>query len=124
MARSELLLRRSLARAWRAGPSQLGCRAGLAGSDREFPRFTARSGTQRATSVGSPVRQADGPNGESSGYIFIATPTVPSGSFRRRADVLRIWLRGSPRADAPSSAGAGHASFNYPQIEDYPSNSG
>jgi hypothetical protein len=37
-----------LACAWRAGPSQLGCRAGLAGSDHEFPLFTARSGTQRA----------------------------------------------------------------------------
>jgi hypothetical protein len=44
----DLLLRRSLACAWRACPPQLGCRVGLAASDREFPRFTARSGTQRA----------------------------------------------------------------------------
>ena len=42
------LLRRSSARAWRAGPSQLWRRVSLAGSDRESPRFTARSGTQRA----------------------------------------------------------------------------
>ena len=42
------MLRRLSACAWRAGPSQLGCRVGHAGSDREFPRFTARSGTQRA----------------------------------------------------------------------------
>jgi hypothetical protein len=45
---SDPLLRRSLDCAWRAGPSQLGCRVGPAGSDREFPGFTARSGTHRA----------------------------------------------------------------------------
>ena len=39
---------RSSARTRRAGPSQLGCCVGLAGIDREFPRFTVRSGTQRA----------------------------------------------------------------------------
>ena len=33
---------------WRAGPSQLRCRVGLGGSDRDVPRFTARSRTQRA----------------------------------------------------------------------------
>ena len=42
--------RRSSARTRRAGPSQLGCRVGFAGSDREFPRLTVRSGTQRARS--------------------------------------------------------------------------
>jgi hypothetical protein len=42
------LLRRSSACAWGAGPSQLSWHVGVAGSDREFPRFTARSGTQRA----------------------------------------------------------------------------
>jgi len=35
----ERLLRRSLACAWRVTPSQLGCRVGLAGSDRDFPRL-------------------------------------------------------------------------------------
>ena len=44
----DLLLRRSSARIRRAGPSQLGCHVGLAGVDRRFPRFTVRSGTQRA----------------------------------------------------------------------------
>jgi bifunctional DNase/RNase len=33
----DLLLRRSSARTRRAGPSQLGCHVGFAGSDREFP---------------------------------------------------------------------------------------
>jgi len=42
------LLIRSSARTWRAGLSQLGCRLGLAGSDREVPRFTVLPGTQRA----------------------------------------------------------------------------
>jgi hypothetical protein len=32
----------------RIGPSQLGCGVGFAVSDREFPRFAVRSGTQRA----------------------------------------------------------------------------
>ncbi len=41
------LFGRALACAWRAGPSQLGCRVGLAGSDREFPPVYCRSGTQR-----------------------------------------------------------------------------
>ena len=55
MARSELLLRRSLACAWRAGPSQLGRRAGLAGSDREFPRFAPpdRARNRHALTSGS-----------------------------------------------------------------------
>ena len=44
----DLLLRRSWARTWRAGPSHLGYRAGLAGSNREFPRVTVGSGTKRA----------------------------------------------------------------------------
>lgn len=41
------LLRRSSARTWRARPSQLGCRVGLAGSNREVPRlpsYRARNG--------------------------------------------------------------------------------
>jgi hypothetical protein len=45
---ADLLLRRSVAWLRRAGPFRLGRRVRFAGSDREFPRFAVRSGTQRA----------------------------------------------------------------------------
>jgi hypothetical protein len=62
------LLRRSLAGAWRAGPSQLGWRAGLAGSDREFPgllpdRARAYLGECLPALV-EPVGEDRGPSGE------------------------------------------------------------
>jgi hypothetical protein len=103
-----------LACAWRAGPPQLGCRVGLAASDREFPRFTARSGTQRARAyLGEHLIRRSGQVVQDRPSPVVGWADIPELSTCvgcRPAAWLQCWLQSrhygaDPR---PSAFQAGH----------------
>ena len=65
------------------------------------------------------------PSGESSGYILIASPTVPSGRSRRWSACARSGSQGPPQAAGiavPSESQTRER--DYPQTEEYSSDSG
>ena len=95
-----------MACAWRTGPSQLGCGVGLAGSDREFPWFTARSGTQRArVYVVEHLIRRSGQTVQGYPVVAVRWPDVPGPSFC----VGSCWLwpslqsRGCPQPERRTS---------------------
>ena len=113
----ELLLRRSSACTWRAGPSQLGWHVGVAGSDREFLRFTTRSGrsgTQRARAyVGEHLIRRSGHIVQGRPLRLVSWVGIPQLSVRGRCCPLswqQYWQqsRRSDRDPRPSAFKAGH----------------
>ena len=65
------------------------------------------------------------PSGESSGYILIASPTVPSGRSRRWSACARSGSQGPPQAAGTTVPGESQTrERDYPQTEEYSSDSG